>query len=216
MDLLQAAGRRPESDSDQEAAGARRERAHGSTPLVLGLVLAGGSSSRMGRDKALLERGGESLVAAAVRRLEAAVGDVVLADAGRRYLPGWTSVADGPGRGPAAGLLGAAAAFPGRPLLALACDLPWIPVSLLAHLAASSADWTVPATQRGLEPLCALYRPQALELVARRVAAGRFDLHGLAEEAGIEVRVIAPAELATFGPPERLFANWNRPEDMTG
>ncbi len=170
----------------------------------------------MGRDKALLELDGESLVAAAARRLEAALGEVVVADAGRGYLPGRRSVADGPGRGPAAGLLGAAAAFPSRPLLALACDLPGIPVSLLAHLATSSADWTVPATARGLEPLCALYRPRALELVARRVATGRFDLRGLVEEAGLEVRVIGPAELTAFGPPERLFANWNRPQDVSG
>lgn len=182
----------------------------------VGVVLAGGASRRLGQDKATLEVAGETLVARAASRLAAAgVAEVVVADAGRRLVAGLPSLAEGPGAGPAAGILGAAAARPGRPLLVLACDLPAVPAELLAHLTGiEGADWVVPEGPAGLEPLCALYRPRALESLAARVTAGRFALHPLAADPGLAVRVLAPAELAAWGDPERTFANLNRPEDL--
>ena len=89
----------------------------------------------MGRDKTSLMAGGETLAAYAARRLAAVCTQVVIADRGRRLVPGCESVADSAEGGPAAGILGAARAWPGRPLLVLACDLPCVPVALLAALA---------------------------------------------------------------------------------
>jgi molybdopterin-guanine dinucleotide biosynthesis protein A len=182
----------------------------------VGVVLAGGASRRLGRDKATLVVGGETLAARTAARLAAAgVAEVVVADAGRRLVAGLPSLADGPGAGPAAGILGAAAARPGQALLVLACDLPDVPASLLAHLTRiAGADWVVPAGPAGLEPLCALYRPRALEALAARVAAGRFALHPLAADPGLAVHVLGPDALAAWGDPERTFANLNRPEDL--
>lgn len=185
------------------------------TEAPVGVVLAGGASRRMGRDKALLVVDGESLARSAARRLAAVCPEVVLADAGRSLLPGFRSVPDGPGRGPAAGLLGAAAAFPGRPLLALACDLPRVPVPLLAEVVqGTGADWVVPRREAGLEPLCALYGPRTLAALAARVERGLYALHGLAEEE-LTIRWLDEADLAAFGRPEEMFLNVNRPEDLT-
>jgi molybdopterin-guanine dinucleotide biosynthesis protein A len=181
----------------------------------VGVVLAGGASRRMGRDKALLVIGGESLAQSAARRLAAVCPEVVLADAGRALLPGFRSVPDGPGRGPAGGILGAAVACPGRPLLVLACDLPHVPVPLLAEIARGTrADWVVPRRESGLEPLCAFYGPRALAVLAARVERGLFALHELAAE-NLAIRWLDEAELAAFGQPEEIFLNVNRPEDLT-
>jgi len=98
------------------------------------VLLAGGASSRMGRDKASFAVGGETLAARAARRLLAVCPQVVAADAGRGLLPNLPSLPDGPGQGPAAGILGAARAWPGHPLLVLACDLPQVPAALLELL----------------------------------------------------------------------------------
>ena len=180
----------------------------------VGVVLAGGASRRMGRDKALLVVEGESLARSAARRLAAVCPEVVLADAGRTLLPGLRSVPDGPGRGPAAGILGAATACPGRPLLVLACDLPRVPVPLLADIAQGTrADWVVPRRESGLEPLCSLYGPRALAALAARVERGLFAVHELAEE-DLAIRWLEEAELAVFGRPEEIFLNVNRPEDL--
>jgi len=182
---------------------------------ILGIVLAGGESRRMGRDKAGLELGGETLAAGAARRLAAVCPEVAIADRGRHFVSGFPSLPDGPGRGPAAGLLGAARAYPGRPLLALACDLPHVPVPLLAALTfQEGADWVLPRWQAGPEPLCALWGARALDLLETRVAHGVYALWSLAEEESLTVRWLEGDLLAAFGPPGELFLNVNTPEEL--
>jgi len=153
----------------------------------------------------------------------------VVADAGRGLVPGLPSLADGPGRGPAAGILGAALAWPGRALLVLACDLPLLPAPLLAALlgadgaadvadgasiAGIAADWVVPRWEGGLEPLCALYRPAAIAELAAAVAHGVMAPHRLADSATLRVRYLEGADLTRHGAPDRLFLNLNAPADL--
>lgn len=181
-------------------------------PRLVGVVLAGGASRRMGRDKALLEFEGETLVTRAARRLAEVCEEVLTADGGRGLSPG--SILDGPGHGPAAGLLGAARARPGRSLLVLAVDLPSVPVPLLEELARSEADLAIPRWAGGVEPLCALYGPAALAVLEERVGQGRLDLWTLPETPGLAVRWLGEEDLRRFGEPARLFLNLNRPEDL--
>jgi molybdopterin-guanine dinucleotide biosynthesis protein A len=181
----------------------------------VGVVLAGGDSRRMGHDKALLQIGDRTWVEDAAHRLSKVCREVVIADRGRRSTHRWPSLPDGPGAGPAAGLLGAAAELPGRELLALACDLPRVPVELLRRLAAPfDGDLLAPRWRRGVEPLCARYRPPALELLAAEVAAGRLALHPLFAAPSLAVRYLEREELEGFGAPAELFLNLNRPEDL--
>lgn len=181
----------------------------------MGVALAGGASRRMGRDKARLEVAGTSLVERAARRLDAVCREVLVADGGRRLVPGRRSVADGPGGGPAAGILGAAAVRPGRDLLVLACDLPRASRGLLARLARpTDAAARVPRWRGGLEPLCALYRPAALTALAAGVRAGELALHRLLRAPELTVRWLEEEEIRRFGPPEELFLNLNRPQDL--
>jgi molybdopterin-guanine dinucleotide biosynthesis protein A len=194
---------------------------------VVGIVLAGGASRRMGRDKAVLEVHGETLAARAARRLRGVCAQVAVADGGRGLLPGMRSLADGDGRGPAAGILGAAREWPGQPLLILACDLPGVPATLLAALAAlagargsdaahpaAAADWIVPRWERGIEPLCALYQPAALAALAAAVARGVVAPHRLAEAPDLSIEYLEGERLCGFGPPADLFLNLNTPEDL--
>lgn len=186
---------------------------------ITGIVLAGGASRRMGRDKAALAVGDAPLAQRAAHRLAAVrpeIAIVAVADRGRGLVPGFPSLPDGAGAGPAAGLLGAARAYPGRPLLALACDLPGVPEALLAGLIrlGGEHDWAVPRWQGGIEPLCALYGPAALAALARRVEAGRLALHGLAEEEELRVCFLEGDALAAYGRPEEVFFNLNTPEDV--
>jgi molybdopterin-guanine dinucleotide biosynthesis protein A len=181
-----------------------------------GVVLAGGASERMGRDKASIEIGGRTLVERASLRLAVCCDEVLVASGGRPLVPGLRSVGDGPGRGPAAGILGAAAAAPGHPLLVLACDLPLVPAALLELLleAAGDRDLVLPGPAGRLEPLCALYRPAALEALASQVAAGVLAPHRLARRPDLRVRVLRDEELTPLGDPSRMFTNLNRPEDL--
>jgi molybdopterin-guanine dinucleotide biosynthesis protein A len=183
----------------------------------VGVVLAGGASRRMGRDKATLVLGGRTLAARAADLLHPVCEEVVVADRGRGLVAGRPSLADGPGEGPAAALLGAAAARPGRELLVLACDLPAVPQDLLAALARpSAADCTVTRSRRGIEPLVARYGPAALAALARRVAAGELSVRRLLEDPGLVVEVVEGAALERFGDPDEIFRNLNTPEDLDG
>lgn len=168
----------------------------------------------MGTDKARLEISGETLAARAARKLLAVCGEVALADAGLDILPALPSLEDGPGSGPAAGLLGAARAHPGRSLLVLPVDLPNVPEALLQALLEEPADLAVPKWESGIEPLCALYGPAALAALEARVAQGRLDLRTLPEEPGLWVRWLGEADLRRFGEPAVMFLNLNRPEDL--
>ena len=95
----------------------------------------------------------------------------------------------------------------------LAVDLPHVPVALLSHLAslAGEADAVVPETERGPEPLCAVYTPACRAPVERALARGDLKMTSFWPE--VRVRRVAPPELQRFGDPARLFQNVNAPED---
>jgi molybdopterin-guanine dinucleotide biosynthesis protein A len=188
---------------------------------LIGVVLAGGGSRRLGRDKTRLEIDGETLVDRAARKLAAVCARVLVADGGRGSARGaWSTVMEGPGAGPAAGILGAAQAAPRCSLLVLACDLPLVPPALLAALAHSPerVDWALPFSRREdrlhPEPLCSRYGPRVIAALAARVARGELALHPLAGDPALEVRRFEPEELSAWGDPDHLLLNVNRPGDL--
>lgn len=186
---------------------------------LLGVVLAGGRSSRMGRDKASIPLPDQAATLGdlAIERLAQVVERVVVADAGkdRSWGPAWPSVEDGPGEGPMAGILGAAAANPDHRLLVLGCDLPAVPPSLLAALAASRSALAIPTTERGPEPLCAAYGPRALERLLAMAESGMYALHRLLDASDeLEPELFERERLQAFGDPDRIFLNLNRPADL--
>ena len=183
---------------------------------LVGVVLAGGRSSRLGQDKTRLELNGRTLAAATADRLGLVCGEVLLADNDRGLIEGLPSVPDARAAGPAGGILGAAAARPGRDLLVVACDLPNVTAGLLAAIASvNDGDWVVPRWSRGIEPLCALYRPSALMVLARLAESGIFAPHRMLDEPTVGVQFIDESVLAEFGSPEHLFLNINTPEQLT-
>jgi molybdenum cofactor guanylyltransferase len=153
-----------------------------STPLY-GLVLAGGRSSRMKRDKATLEYHGRTqlewamdLVAPFVDRAFVSVRPDQQSDPVRAKYPQIVDTADN--LGPIAGITAAQAAHPDAAWLVLACDLPFLDAATLKHLV-WARDAEKPATayrssHDGLpEPLCAIYEPASRETIASYVATGK-------------------------------------------
>ena len=184
---------------------------------VVGFVLAGGRSLRMGRDKALLSWGETDLLGHALARLRRVTDDVrILCGPSPRYVDRGVPVvvdrvADA---GPIAGIAAGLAECGGRPGLFVAVDLPLVPVTLLDRMAglASSWDAVVPVSPRGPEPLCAVYAPSCLAPILRRVAGGEKRMTSFWPD--VRVRELGPPQLQAFGDPERLFHNVNAPADL--
>jgi molybdopterin-guanine dinucleotide biosynthesis protein A len=150
---------------------------------LYGLVLAGGRSTRMQRDKAALEyRPGETQLDAAVKLLTPRVARVfvsVRAEEREGLRSAYPQIVDrGDVQGPIAGIGAALAEHPEAGWLVLACDLPFLDAQTLDTLIASrdpSSDATAFRSSRdGLpEPLCAIYEPRASASLAAHIAAGR-------------------------------------------
>jgi len=145
------------------------------TGPLTGLVLAGGASRRMGRDKGLIEVGGRPQVERCVA-LFSALGLPALVSTTRSQaaaLPysGLPLVLDdGRNRGPAAGLLAAWGSEPGIALLVLAVDMLLVDREVLSELIARRRpDRAVTAYRNAqglIEPLCAIWEPRAAALLA--------------------------------------------------
>ena len=187
-------------------------------PLVAGLLLTGGSSRRMGTDKALIEVGGRRLVDRAAGTL-AAVADPVV-----EVGPGWSGLPavreDPPGSGPLAALAAGAAALRvaghDGPVLVLAVDMPRVSVELLRLLAGRAGPATaVPRAGGHPQPMCARYGPDVLAAVDQRLAAGGRSLRDLLETlaAGGAVGWVEPEEWEPVAGPE-AFSDVDTPEDL--
>ena len=142
---------------------------------IAGFILAGGASSRMGRDKALLELGGVPLIVRTARLVESVVGAAtVVGDSAAFRALGLRTIADDwPGAGPLGGIATALRASSAPWSLVVACDLPYLTKPWLeyavARALASQADAVIPMNATGTEPLCALYNRS----VPSREFAGR-------------------------------------------
>ena len=151
-------------------------------PVLYGLVLSGGRSSRMQRDKAALAYHGRTQLEWAVALLQPHVERVfvsVRADQDDAVRARFERIVDThENLGPIAGILAAQARHPQAAWLVLACDLPFLDEATLRHLL-TSRDPSREATafrssHDGLpEPLCAIYEPSSRAALLAHVAAGK-------------------------------------------
>lgn len=188
---------------------------------IAAFVLAGGMSSRMGRDKALLELDGETLIERTVRLAAAVAQPVKVIGPAERFAPYAFEVVedDWPGAGPLGGIATALRVTAAEWNLILACDLPYLTEDWLAYLtrraASSRADAVVPISDHGSEPLCALYRKSCGAEARAAVAAVHLKVQDFVAALKNERRLesVEPAEWKRFDSSGHLFKNMNQPAD---
>lgn len=183
---------------------------------VSAAVLLGGTSSRMGEDKAARPFAGEPAATRISRLLDGLFEDVLLV--GGAAPPGARGrlVADGAGeRSALRGLVAALAAAHTPRVLVVATDLVLLDAELvLALVAWPEADVVLPRRSVGIEPLCAIWRREPVVAAARaQLAAGRFALHELVGT--IDARFLEGSALRGVDPDERALANANTPAEWS-
>jgi molybdopterin-guanine dinucleotide biosynthesis protein A len=187
--------------------------------LIYGLILAGGRSSRFGREKAAAEIDGQPMLARIADGLAPHVAALAVnapperwaarfaAEHGLSLLPDDPGDPDGPLSGVKAGLAWAQAAG-AELLMTTPCDTPFLPTDLVPRLLQALTPGAGAATARtaeGLQPLCALWR-------CDRLAAVKVALKDGEHPAIREVLANLSAVEVGFDDP-RAFDNINTPQD---
>jgi len=181
---------------------------------IVGAVLAGGASRRMGSAKATLDLGGRPLLEYALAAVQGAgLEPVVVAKRDSPLpplaVPRWEEPAE-PVH-PLTGIIAALQAAGDRPVLAVACDMPFVTAELVADLAAHTAPLVVPEADGRLHPLLARWHPSLLPAL-RDALEREAPLQVVAAE--LAAQRLGAGELERFGDPARLLFNVNVPGDL--
>ena len=176
-----------------------------------GFLLAGGRSSRMGRDKALLTLGGEPLVARGIRKLGEICAEVAIAGGDEELAKFGRVIPDkSPGCGPLGGIVSALEQSSFEWNVFLPVDAPYVPVAALKTLLSTAAGFSgvcvMARVQGRMQPLCAVYSKDALTVLQEELAAGRWKVTLAIETAGA-IKIVDFDDAS-------WFANLNTPEEF--
>jgi molybdopterin-guanine dinucleotide biosynthesis protein MobB len=183
---------------------------------VLGCVLIGGQSSRMGQPKHMIQKNGRTWIEQTVEVLDQLTSRVIIAGTGTlpERVRDYDRLLDVPNvRGPMAGILSALRWSPGSSWLVTACDLPLLSLPALEWLLATRAPgvWaTLPQLKRpedGIEPLLAHYDFRSRLPLEDLASEGEFSLSRLATHP----KILTPT------PPSSLVTAWqdvNTPAEL--
>ncbi len=177
-----------------------------------GFLLAGGRSSRMGRDKALLELGGRTMLEIALQKLHVACREVRLVGNNPELSRFKTPVVPDAvaGCGPLGGIVAGLEASTSEWNLFLAVDVPFVPVEVLKMLLdaqeSEGAVCVMAEAQGQPQPLVALYARSALPILRSALEAGRWKVMAAIKAAGV-VRYLQFSE-------DEWFRNLNTPEEF--
>jgi molybdopterin-guanine dinucleotide biosynthesis protein A len=181
------------------------------------VLLAGGESRRMGRDKATLQWRGRPLWEWQIEKLRALRPKKILLSARSevRWRPADIQLIldSPPSRGPLSGLVAALAAIETQHLLALAVDMPFMTAEYLHRLADLAADGigVVPMIDGNAEPLCAIYPTEARAIFLEALQGDNFSLQPVVQNLlnlnMLRVMSIAESE-------REFYQNINEPRDL--
>ncbi|MGG6313399.1 molybdenum cofactor guanylyltransferase [Paenibacillus macerans] len=195
------------------------------------IIIAGGRSSRMGSDKALLELGGLTVLERLIRELEPLASRIIIAAGDKEVYGafGKEVVADlYPGAGPLAGLHAGLTSSASLWSMAVACDTPFANRGLFGALLERAAaaesgaagafgtggtEAVIARTEGRVHPLLAVYRRSVLPGLERRLQAGNLKMTAWTDALKAEYAEGETLAAASGLPQEWCAFNMNRPED---
>lgn len=189
-------------------------------PSMSGVLVAGGKSRRMGRDKRLLELGGQTLLQRVLSVLQSLFAEVLVVVA--EPLPqlpgqGYRVVTDLiPNRATLGGLYTGLSLARHPRIFAVGCDMPFLNPAAVLRLVelGGQADVVMPKLATGLQPMHAVYAKICLPHLERMVQACHLKVQDLVEVPGLTVRLISEKDLGDVDPQLLSFFNVNTPADL--
>lgn len=182
------------------------------------IVLAGGCSRRLGRDKALLDWHGRPLLAHLVAQLQELSDDIVVITGPEPRYRDWLDVpifADEiAGMGPLGGLYTGIKHARHEYGLVVACDMPLVSRAVIELLRSELEEslWAlVPEVEGHRVPTLAIYHKNCISMIELLLAQGRTSVQGLLE--AVPTKIVSEDRLRQADPSLRSFANLNTLED---
>lgn len=188
---------------------------------VTGIVLAGGASRRMGRNKALLPMGEASMIERAVQAIGKVSSRVIIStnDPKSYHFLGVECVLDiHAGKGPMAGLYAALGASNTPWNVVAACDMPFIHEQFLQGLlnlaiTKDTVEAVIPVVQGRMHPLLAVYRREVMTSLERKLQAEQYRMVEWVEELKAVYVNEEQLEHMTGVDPRMVLFNMNTPDD---
>ena len=184
---------------------------------VSGVVLAGGQSKRIGANKAFLDVGGRPIIERVLEQMSLVAQEVFLvANALDEYAHlDYPIVPDVfPGKGALGGVYSGLKAARNPQVLVVGCDMPFLSAALLRYmiLLTPGYDIVAPRTEKGIEPLHALYAKACLPTMERMLQHN--DLKIVAFYSQFRVRYVEQSEVEVLDPRHLSFFNVNTLDDL--
>jgi molybdenum cofactor guanylyltransferase len=179
-------------------------------------VLAGGRSTRMRQDKALLKLHDGCLIDYPIRALQLLTPDVRIIGDPQKYsflkLPAIPDSIES--RGPLSGIYSALRVSPSFFNLIVGCDMPRVSLSFLKLLLGKTAlgDAVMMKFDDGLvEPLCSVYSKACLQAIEENFRRQQYKISEVLKS--VKVAYVSEEEIAGLGLSREIFTNVNTPED---
>lgn len=186
-----------------------------------GVVLAGGQSKRLGRNKAIEKLGGQTMIGRVIQRLSQITSETVVivaeeSKAEALSLPPWVRTASDlyPGSGSLGGIFTGLSAAKGEYGVVVAVDMPFINIELLRFMMdlASDYDAVVPIVKGRPEPTHAIYSRECLGPIEAHLKVGDLKIAKFFDE--VNVGYLEEDDIEAFDPEYLSFFNVNTQEDL--
>jgi molybdopterin-guanine dinucleotide biosynthesis protein A len=183
---------------------------------VSGIILAGGRSSRLGRDKTLLTINNETLIKRTIRVLSEVADEIIIASnhTAKYNLPGLIEVPDTfSGMGPMGGMHAGLIAAKHTHAFVVSCDMPFFSSELAKFLVdrKDGYDVIVPQINKRWEPLCGVYSKKCVGYIEKCLSTNVKQVYQFYPY--VKVLKVTEDEISGMGKVEDLFYNLNTPAD---
>lgn len=185
---------------------------------LTGIILSGGKSSRMGKEKGLVDFQGKPLISYAINAIKPLVNSIIIGannELNEYQKLGYKIVEDEVRHiGPLGGILSALRQSDTMYNIILSCDMPFINKEALQFMNQQRNDYDiVVAAHNGnkIEPLCGIYSKNTLPIIENAIENGNYklrDIFGKVSFATVNIN----ASLPFYS--DKLFYNINKPEDI--
>ena len=190
---------------------------------VTSIILAGGRSSRLGREKLAEVIAGKSLIERAISSLSALSQEILIVISQKQarsslssytYLKAKTVVDLYPEKGSLIGIYTGLVHSSNFLNLAVACDMPFLNLKLLHYMVkiAPGFDVVIPRIGDQMEPLHAVYSKNCIKPMVDLIKQGNLRITGFLDS--VKVRYVAEGELDRFDPERLSFFNINTEADL--